>query len=385
MSVFSVVVAGAAVAVLGGAATVGAIVVVRTSGPIANQPTSAATAPSPVATHPSIEPSALNRIVTISGDPSRKGTFHDGMPRDAAYGSPSGVAATADGTIYVSDFANHIIIRIDSRGRASRFAGSGAEGVADGPPDQAQFVGPSGLALDPAGNLYVADGYGNRVRKVDPKGNVSTLAGGGAYGWGSGSFRDGLGDAARFDGVASVAIDGEGNILVADYANQRIRKISPSGAVSTLAGHGSIGRRDGAFASASFNFPSAIAIAPDGSIVIAEHGNNDIRRLDAQGLVATLTPSGPPVSAGGMFSYPSGIAVAYDGSIFLADTQSHRILRLTPNGAVIGTLGDAIAGFADGRATVARLNLPTGLTFLATGELLVTDKANAAIRKVTDR
>jgi sugar lactone lactonase YvrE len=187
--------------------------------------------------------------------------------------SPTGVAADAGGNVYIADFGNHRIRKITPDGIVTTFAGSGAEGFKDGNGAAAQFTNPSGLAADASGNLYVADEGNHRIRKIGADGVVTTLAGSGTRG-----FRDGIGAEAQFDAPIGVAVDARGNVFVADANNNRIREITPAGVVSSLAG-GAMGERDGNAAEARFEFPTGVAVDANGNVYVADSDNNRIRKI----------------------------------------------------------------------------------------------------------
>jgi len=370
-------VAGGALAV--GAAGIGTVSVLSTAGPLAQPGPPTVVMESPTSQMPPTPtpPPARDAVVaTIAGGPALKGPSTDGPPDVARFGEPGGVALGTDGSIYVADFANRVILRIDSSGNTERIAGSGGEGTADGPALSAQFTGPTWLAVDSKGTIYVSDGVAHRIRKVEA-GVVTTLAGGGPVGLSEGSFSEGTGADARFDAAAGLAIDALGNLIVADYNNNRIRRVTPSGEVTTIAGTGESGHADGPALEAKFNFPAAVALGPDGSIYVTEHGNNDIRRITPDGQVETVLPYEYE-----RLHHPSGIAVASDGTIYLADTGGARLLELGIDGSFRVVAGTGSPGFADGPGRTAQLDTPAQLEWVAPGTLFFADKANAAVRKV---
>jgi DNA-binding beta-propeller fold protein YncE len=364
---------------ISGAAVGGGYLVLTTSGPFSeSNPSQIAPDPEPppLPATPT-QPSARDAIVsTITGRPELKGPPRDGPPGVARFGDPGGVAVGPDGAIYVADFENKVILRVDTKGNTTRIAGSGIEGVQDGPALSAEFTGPTWLAVGTDGAIYISDGVAHRIRKLD-SGVVSTLAGGGPAGLSEGLFRDARGTDARFDAAAGLVIDDRGNLIVADYNNNRIRRVTPDGDVTTIAGTGESGHRDGSALEAKFNFPAALALAPDGSIYVTEHGNNDIRRLSPDGQVTTLLPYEYE-----RLHHPSGIAVSDGGQIFIADTGGSRILELMPNGSLRLVAGNGKPEFMDGTGASARVGSPGQLAWHPAGMLVFGDKANAAIRKV---
>jgi sugar lactone lactonase YvrE len=371
-----------AVAALSAGVVVGAAagtLVLTTSGPFSDHgsPTAQAEAtPSPAAVSQDAD------VQTITGGPSFEGPTQEGPPGVARFGTPGGLAVGQDGTIYISDFKNHVVLKIDASGLTTRLAGSGAQGVKDGPATEAEFFGPQDLAVAEDGTIYVADGYGNRVRKITKDGQVSTVAGGGDFGLGKGSFQDGVGDKARFDGVAGIQLDGDGNLLVTDYTNNRIRRVTTDGEVTTLAGAGVLGHRDGAASQALFALPSGLAIGPDGTIWVTEHGNNDVRAISPGGMVQTVLARTTPLTAEAAVSYPSGVGVSPDGEVYICDTQGHRIIRLYSDGRTEVVAGGGSAGFADGPSMTAKFSSPSSVAVDAAGNLIVTDRENSAVRRI---
>lgn len=222
------------------------------------------------------------RVSTLAGDGS-PGAL-DGAAAAASFGEPYGVAVGADGSVYVADAGeSNRIRRLTPLGEVSTLAG-GREGFADGAGGAASFSTPSGLALDGAGNLYVADTGNNRVRRVTPEGLVTTLAGGGAAG-----FRDGAASEAQFDSPVGVAAGAGGQVYVADTYNDRVRVIAKDGAVRTLAGVGRPGYADGgALDAALFDTPCGLAVAEGGEVYVADTGNNRLRKITKDGQVVTL-------------------------------------------------------------------------------------------------
>ena len=212
----------------------------------------------------------------------------------------------------------------------STLAGSGVPGFADGPGATAQFRNPVGVAVDAAGNVYVADHSNSRIRKVSPAGVVSTLAGSGLYG-----FSDGPGATAQFGGPTGVAVDAAGNVYVADLGNQRIRKVSPAGVVSTLAGSGVSGFADGPGATAQFNLPLGVAVDSAGNVYVADGINQRIRKVSPAGVVSTLAGSGVFGFADGpgataQFWGPTGVAVDSAGNVYVAEGGNQRIRKVSP-------------------------------------------------------
>ena len=228
---------------------------------------------------------AYYTVATLAGNGSA--LWFDGAGAGASFSSPYGVAVDASGNVIVADFANHRIRKVSPLGVVTTLAGSGANAFADGAGAGASFSLPFGVAVDASGNMFVAD-YGNhRVRKVSPGGVVSTLAGNG-----SAMFADGGISIASFYYPRGVAVDASGNVIVADAANHRIRKVTPGGMVSTLAGSGAAAFADGSGVAASFNNPSGVAVDASGNVFVADSSNHRIRKVTPGGAVSTLAGSG---------------------------------------------------------------------------------------------
>ena len=238
------------------------------------------------------------RVTTFAGDSSTG--MRDGAALQASFAEPFGVAVGRDGSVYVADAGeNNRIRKITPQGEVTPLAG-GHEGFMDDMGGSASFNTPSALAIDGDGNLYVADTANNRIRKVTPEGLVSTLAGDGTAG-----FMDGPASQAQFNAPVGVAVDKSGNVYVADTYNDRVRVVTTDGAVKTLAGGGSPGYADGAaLSSALFDTPCAVAVSEAGDVFVADTGNNRLRKITKEGQVTTLsvfesvTPAPTPTNDG---------------------------------------------------------------------------------------
>jgi len=259
------------------------------------------------------------------------------------------------------------------------FAGNGS-GYADGIGEEARFDRPNDMVLDAFGNAYVADTYNNRIRKISPEGEVTTFAGG------MSGTADGVGTAAQFRQPHGIAIDANGNLYVADTKNHRIRKIEPSGLVTTLAGSDS-GIDDGPGIEAKFSSPRGVAVGPDGNIYIADTNSHRIRMINAEGEVSTIAGSGfgytDGPAADAKFKFPRGLVLDQAGNVFIADTDSHIIRKLSTDGIVSTFAGEGHPFYADGNGIEAGFNLPDRLTIDNQGNLYVIDTYNFKIRKIS--
>ncbi|MCD0489495.1 YDG domain-containing protein [Pedobacter sp. MC2016-14] len=318
------------------------------------------------------------QVSTLAGGASGSA---NGTGTAASFSYPSGVATDASGNVYVAD--QHLIRKISHAGVVSTLAGSGAPGSANGTGTAASFSSPFGVATDAPGNVYVADYGNNMIRKISPGGVVSTLAGSTA----SGSAND-TGTAARFYRPFGVATDATGNVYVADYSNHQIRKISPAGVVSTMAGGESAGSANGIGTAASFNYPEGVATDASGNVYVGDTENYMIRKISPGGVVSTLAGSRSAGSANGTgtaasFSYPLGVATDAPGNVYVADARNHLIRKISPVGVVSTLAGSRSQGSANGTGTAASFYYPYGVATDALGNVYVADLGNNLIRKIT--
>jgi NHL repeat len=275
----------------------------------------------------------------------------DGTGPEARFDFPLGVVADSAGNVYVVDAGNETVRKITPEGVVTTVAGAvGVQGNADGTGEAARFSNPSGVATDGSGNIYVADTNNFAVRKITPAGVVSTFAGG-RYG-----SVDGTGAAASFGNLMGVATDSVGNVYVADTTNYTIRKITPAGVVSTLAGTaGFRGSADGTGAAAQFNFPWGIAADSAGNVYVADGNDNTIRKITPAGVVSTFAGtagaagSTDGTGAAARFSQPWGVATDSEGNVYVADSTNYAIRKVTPAGNVSTIVGvPGRAGFMPG-------------------------------------
>lgn len=295
-----------------------------------------------------------------------------GACRNADASSDTGTAAADVATGSVTPATGNAT----ATGTISTFAGSDRFGYQDGSGEAARFNAPSGLAVDQSGNVYVADYANNRIRKITHSGVVTTLAGG------EEGFQDGAGAAARFSGPVAVAVDATGNVYVVDHGNLRIRKITASGIVSTIAGDGNMG--------GEFLQPAGIAVDASGTIYVVDRGYHQIIRISSSGTADSF--AGRPGSAGlgnedgigvaAKFYGPAGIAVDLMGDVFVADGSNHRIRKITP-AQVVTTIAGSSLGYHDGAGDAAKFDNPSWVAVDASRNVYVTEAGGQNIRKIT--
>ncbi len=311
--------------------------------------------------------------------------FNESRGGFARFTLPAGIATDAWGNVYVVDYNSHRICKITSAGTVTTLAGSGTAGFADGTGVAAQFNFPTDIAADISGNIYVADAHNHCIRKITPAGVVSTLAGNGIAG-----FAEGTGISAKFWYPSGVATDGSGNIYVADRDNHRIRKVTPKGEVNTLAGNGDPGFAEGAAPIAQFKYPIGIATDVSGNVYIADCCNHRIRKITPAGTVSTLAGSGMAGFASGIgttaqFNFPTGVATDVSGNVYVADKLNNRVRKITGAGDVRTVAGSGLPGLVNGTDNSARFSHPYSLSVDAAGAIYVADVGNKCIRKIKYR
>jgi hypothetical protein len=324
---------------------------------------------------------------TGSSSSSAATIAYDGVGAAARFSRPIGVAVDGAGNVYVADSGNNTIRKITSAGVVTTLAGTaGVTGSANGGGAAASFNSPQGAAVDGAGNIYVTDAFNSSIRKITSAGVVTTLAGGA-----SGSA-DGVGAAAGFNTPIGVAVDGVGNVYVADTVNSAIRKITPVGVVMTLAGTPGFfyGAVDGIGAAASFFWPEGVTVDGADNVYVADTNNSTIRKITSAGVVTTLAgAAGASGSANGAgaaasFTFPQGVAVDGAGSLYVADTGNNTIRKISSAGVVTTLAGTAgISGSANGIGAAASFKLPGGVAVDGAGNVYVADTGNNTIRKIT--
>jgi sugar lactone lactonase YvrE len=335
--------------------------------------------------------SVSGTITTLAG-----GSVQDGGPAVSAnLDSPFGVAVDAAGNLYIADTSNNRVRRVSVSGVITTVAGTGSPGFSGdgGPATNAQLASPSGVAVDAAGNLYIADNGNSRVRRVSVSGVITTVAGTGMYGF---SGDGGPATNAQLKSPFGVAVDSVGNLYIADPYNHRVRKVSVSGVITTVAGTGPSGFwGDGEAATdAQLSFPSGVAVDGAGNLYIADTGNSRVRVVSL-GTISTKAGTGvegfsgdggPAVDA--QLFQPLGVAVDAAGNLYVVDLLANRVRKVSVSGVITTVAGSGstgiVGGFSGdgGPADNARLGNPGGLAVDTAGNLYIADSANHRVRKV---
>lgn len=324
-------------------------------------------------------------VTTLAGTAGPPG-YKDGTGADVRFSNPFGVAVDSAGTVYVADTGNNVIRKVTATGDVTTLAGvAGPPGGTDSP--NARFAGPTGVAVDGAGNVYVADQLNHTVRKIDPAGMVVTLAGMTLMR----GTANGMGGVARFNFPTGVAVDGANNIYITDEGSHTLRQVTPDGIVSTPFGAATIaGATDGPAATARFNLPTGVAVDSTGKIFVTDQGSQIVRKIIVTEGVTTLagTPglsgTADGTGADARFVNPTGIAADDAGNIYVADRVNHTVRKITPDGVVTTLAGSAgLSGSANGKGTAARFGLPIGIAVDGGGNIYVADTDNTTVRKVT--
>jgi uncharacterized protein (TIGR03437 family) len=332
------------------------------------------------------------RIYTVAGNGTQGFSGDSGSATGAQLNQPMGVAVDSSGNLYIADLHNARIRKV-SNGAITTMAGNGTPGFGGdtGPATSAQLNFPSGVVVDSAGSLYVADFYNNRIRRVS-NGVITTVAGNGTGGYGG---DNGPATDAALSGPLAVAADSAGNLYIADDGNNRIRKVS-NGVITTVAGNGTdgyggYGGDNGPATGAELYYPCGVAVDSAGNLYIADDGNHRIRKVSSTGVITTVAGNGTAgfsgdggPATGAHLDYPQGIAVDSAGNLYIADTDNNRIRKVS-NGVITTVAGNGTPGFSgdNGPATNAMLSGPVGVAVDSTGSLYIADSYNNRIRVLT--
>ncbi|WP_461463657.1 T9SS type B sorting domain-containing protein [Mucilaginibacter sp.] len=354
--------------------------VIRYSTPQVYQPNSAINPLTPVNTGGVVPPGTYDYVSTYAG--IHHVGFANGTLTTASFNQPRDATVDLSGNVYIID-DNNVIRKVSPSGVVTTFAGTGVVGHTDGPGSSATFAYPLGIITDASGNVYVTDSNNNMIRKITPDGIVSTLAGSGVVG-----AADGSGSTASFHAPMGIGIDAFGNLYVADMFNNMIRKITPAGIVSTVAGNGSYGSSNGIGAVASFTQPEDVTIDAVGNMFVADAGNNEIRKITPAGMVSTLAGSGAVGKSDGTgsaasFKFPCAITYCA-GNLYVADASNQIIRKVTPVGVVTTIAGAANGSYGDvdGIGRAAQFSYPYGLGTDGSS-IYIADNQNSDIRKLS--
>lgn len=313
-------------------------------------------------------------VGTLAGSTSG---YTDATGAAAQFNQPYGGDTDAEGNVYIADASNHKIRKITPAGVVTTLAGS-TGGDALGTGSAAQFNYPYDVAVDGSGNVYVVDTHNHKIKKVTPAGVVTLLAGS------TGGYADGTGSSAQFYYPTGAATDAAGNVYVAEKDSHKIRKITPEGVVTTLAGS-SNGYSDGTGTAALFSSPMNLTVDADGNVYVVDHGNHKIRKITPNGVVTTFAGSTEGDTDGtgtaAKFRYPYSIDVDPSGNLWVIDTHNHKLKKITPAG-VVTTVAGTTSGYVDGGVATAKFNYPTDVMIDANGKIYIAEKDNHVVRMI---
>jgi sugar lactone lactonase YvrE len=324
---------------------------------------------------------APDHVISLIAGTGAYASSGDGGAATSAGVAPIDVAVDGQGNLFIADTSNNRVRKVSADGTITTVAGNGNSGYSGdgGPATSAQLWAPWGVAVDSQGNLFIADDSNNRVRKVSAAGIITTVAGTGVQGY---SGDGGPATSAQLWAPLGVTVDGQGNLFIADAGNNMIRKVSASGVITTVAGSVLVPQLDS---------PMKVALDSQGNLFIADRGSNRIQKLSPDGTITTVAgmndilgysgDGGPGTSA--LLRYPGGVAVDGQGNLLLSDTGNNRIRKVSPDGTITTVAGSGVQGYSGdgGPATGAQLNGPDGLAVDSQGNLFIADSSNRRVRK----
>jgi sugar lactone lactonase YvrE len=333
-------------------------------------------------------------IKTIAGNGTAAFAGDNGNATAASLNNPGGVCADASGNIYIADVTNNRIRMVTTSGIITTIVGNGTAGFAgdNGAATAAELKSPSGLGFDLSGNLYIADEGNYRIRKVTTAGIITTVAGNGTKGY---SGDNAAATAAELNNPSGVAaLDLAGNLYIADQDNNRVRMVSAGGTITTVAGNGTYGfSGDNAAATAAeLAVPMGVALDGSGNLYIADNSNSRIRKVSTGGTITTVAGNGTSGMAGdngaataAKINYPEGVFVDKTGNIYIADFSNSRIRMVSTTGTITTIAGNGSFGFTGdgGPAANADLNYPAAVTADLNGNVYLADLNNERIRELT--
>jgi hypothetical protein len=331
-------------------------------------------------------------ITTIAGD-STQGYLGDGGAATAAeLYYPWGVTVDKSGNIYIADRSNQRIRKVNTSGNIFTIAGNGTYGYSGdgGPATSAEINSPWEVAVDTIGNIYIADYSNNRIRKVDASGIISTIAGNGAFGY---SGDGGPATSAQLANPASIVIDKSGNMYIADLGNYRIREINSAGIISTIAGNGiqSYAGDGGAATAAELYWPNGVTIDTAGNVFIADYGIGRIRKINKSGIISNFAGNGTlgfkgdgGAATSAELAALGSISTDISGEVYIADYGNQRIRKVDLKGVISTIVGTGKMGYSGdgGPATLAELNEPQDVAVDYIGNVYIADYGNGRIRKL---
>jgi sugar lactone lactonase YvrE len=338
-------------------------------------------------------------VLLLAGayQPARSTLGERGPAAEARVNWPWSVAVGADGSLYIADTGNSRVRKVDPAGVITTLAGNGKKAYSgDGGPATWAAVRPTAVALGAGGTFYIADAGNNRVRRVDADGVITTFAGNGEAGY---SGDGGPAIEASLHDPTDVAMGADGSLYIADTLNNRVRKVDTAGVIATVAGDGreAYAHDGGPATEAALHWPEGVAVAPGGTLYIADRGNERVRKVDPAGVITTVAGTGRAgytddgaLAADGPLDHPSDVALGADGALYIADTWNYRIRKVDDDGVITTVAGDGWKderGFGryagdGGPATEASFNWPYSVAVGADGSLYIADMNNHRIRKV---
>ena len=329
--------------------------------------------------------------VAGTGTPGNGGD--DGPATNARFNALNGVAATADGGFLILDSGNNMVRKVSAAGVITRVAGTGGVGNSgdDGPATDAQVLEPFGVAVTADGGFLITEVLNGVVRKVSAAGVITRVAGTGTPG---NSGDDGPATDAQLNEPVGVAVTADGGFLIADPGNNVVRKVSAAGVITRVAGTGTPGNSgdDGPATDARLKFPNGVAATADGGFLIADSGNNVVRKVSAAGVITRVAGTGTRGNSGddgsatdAQLNTPAGVAVTADGGFLIADPGNNVVRKVSAAGVITRVAGTGTRGNSgdDGSATDAQLNEPAGVAVTADGGFLIADSGNSVVRKVS--
>ncbi len=337
-------------------------------------------------------PTGTGTILTYAGNGGFGHTGDGGPAIDATLAAPEGTALDSAGNLYIADSKNNCVRKVNPSGIISTIAGNGTAGYSGdgGAATSAQLNGPFAVAVDSVGNLYIGEEWNQRVRKVNSAGIISTFAGNGIQGF---SGDGGAATNAEINFPLGIAPDNDGNVFIVDSDNSRIRKVNSSGIISTVAGSGTYGYSGdgGPATSAEIGYPYGIAVDSNDNFYFADYYFQRIRKVDLAGIISTVAGNGNVgyggdggEATGAELNFPVGVAVDGGGNVYIADTLNNRIRIVNSEGVISTVAGDGVAGYSGdgGPATSAEIHAPQSVSVDEDGNIYLSDIENGRVRAV---